>query len=150
MVLIMAGVITFLITSGYFTGDTFLLLLGASFLVGYLLMGYRRSLLVAGCCLSALAIFNSVVDHYATWMRGPLFFLLFGLAFAVVYLVEGVMGRSVRWPLWSALGFFGFSVFLVLVEFGYLAPGAEYWRYWPVVLIAWGLWLLAGSVRRQH
>ncbi len=148
--LIVAGVVTFIITSGLFAGDTFLLLLGVACLAGYVLMGYRRSLLVVGSLLSALAIFNSVADSYASWVRAPLSFLLFGLAFSVVYLVEAVMGRSVRWSLWVALASLGFSGFLVLVEFGYVAPGAEFWRHWPVVLIAWGLWLLAGSVRRQY
>lgn len=148
--LILAGVIAFIVSTGYFTGDAFLLLLGAALLAGYLLTGYRRGLLVAGSCLSALGIFNAVVDRYAAWVRAPLFFLLFGLAFAVVYLVEGVMGRSVRWSMWMSLASLGFSGFLILVEFGYLVPGPEYWRYWPAVLIALGLWLLAGSTRRQH
>lgn len=147
-VLIIFGLVIFGIQAGIITGDLVLILVGAGFMVCYTLSGYPTGLLVLGACLSAVGIYSGTAAYYASWMKGPLFLLLLGLAFSIVYLVETVIGKSSRWALYPTFGLLAAFGLLFALRSDHLVLNAALLRYWPVLLMAVGLWLILVPARR--
>ncbi len=146
-VLIVSGLVIFASMAGIITGDRFLIMVGVGLIVCYALYGYRTGLLVAGTCLSAVGIFTGTSAYYAPWMRGPLLFLLLGLAFSTVYLVETIIGKNSRWALYPTFGLLGVFGLLFLLRSDHPVLSTV-WGYWPVALIGLGLWLILVPARR--
>ncbi|MFO8059206.1 MAG: hypothetical protein R6U70_00910 [Bacillota bacterium] len=148
IVLVVSGLLIFAGTLGIVTRDLLLVLVGAGLMLCYTFSGYRTGFLVMGSCLSAVGIYTGTASYCVSWMRGPLLFLLLGLAFALVYLVEAVMGRSSRWPLFPATGFLLAFALLFASRSAHVALDVVLWKYWPVLLMMLGLWLILVPARR--
>ncbi|GEM_PF-5490833 len=105
-------------------------------------------LLVFGCGALAWGVHLYISQYYAPQMHRPMLFLLFGLGAALAYLTEVMLGSSVRWLLWGSLVLFMFAgIEFFHVMFYHPFPDG-FTRYWPVVLIALGLWLIIGVNQR--
>jgi hypothetical protein len=123
-------------------GGLVLLGLGVTFLIGRATTGRYGYAVPAGLliALGAYVGLHDVQDLRPT--QGPgLFFVLFGLGFALVYLIGG--RPEAVWPMFPAAIFLAFG----LIAFGVtsLAPLAAFgWMvsYWPAALVLVGLWLL--------
>jgi hypothetical protein len=143
LLLIALGVVLLIANLGWVRlgGATLFLGLSAAFLLARFLSGSYGFAVPAGI----LAGFGSYValeeagalpgDH------GGWFFILLGLGFVAVYVI-GLRPAAI-WPFFPAAALIGFGVLLEgLVAAWPLAALAWVASYWPVVLVAAGLWLL--------
>jgi len=131
-------------------GEPFLIGVGIAFIVAYYNSRRLLGFILAGSVLLALGLHSTLMDArlLAGTFEGGLFFLLLGAAFLVVYLVHTrVLAKPGRrnWPLVTGIVLWAVGAMTLLAENYYLLP-AEAWdlvaRFWPVLLIALGGWLL--------
>lgn len=122
-------------------GGTLFLALGLALLVARFATGNYGYAVPAGILLGfgsyvALEEVRALPPDGGGW-----FFILVGLGFLAVYVI-GLRPREV-WPLFPAAVALALGVLLArLVEITILAQFAWLARYWPVVLVVIGLWLL--------
>jgi len=116
--------------------------LGAAFAVGRLTTGRYGYAVPAGLLISLGAfIVAQSLDITQGTSSGGLFFVLFGLGFALVYLI-GLKPTAV-WPLVPAAILVAIGgVHLGLASLGPLASWSWIANYWPVALVLLGAWLL--------
>ena len=137
-ILVIAGIF-FLIVNLFpaVGGGAFLLLLGIAFLAAYFLGGRRLGFLIPGGILSGLGI--GVLLNTSTLLAGygGLVVLFLGLGFVFIWVFEGRQ----YWTLiaGAVLVFIG-AVSIASEVYGTRAE--DVLRWWPVVLIALGIWLL--------
>ncbi|MFO8059205.1 MAG: hypothetical protein R6U70_00905 [Bacillota bacterium] len=148
ILLVVGGLIVYFGQQGTMSGDLFFFILTGGLVLGYVVSGFRTGLLVAGSCSGALAIFVALSERSPLLATGFLFFLLFGLAFLVVFVVEYAVARRGRWALYPGFIITAFSAFVYVHESPHISISAAYWKYWPVLLIIGGLLMLYSSRRR--
>ena len=131
-------------------GPLFFVGLGAVFLAAYALGRRLLGFLIAGNILVAIGLFSAIdeLDVLPSTLSGALFFLMPGSAFIGVYVMRNraAYPQSRRgWALITGLALWAFAAFIFLVENAVLfssAAWASILRFWPVILILLGLWLL--------
>lgn len=149
-VLVVLGLVFFVGQFFALEGSLFLVGLGGALLAAYALGRRLLGFLIAGCVLLAIGVFAGI-DELALLpetIAGPLFFLMLGAAFVAVYVIHSRFSASWggrNWALITGLALWAFATFVFLVEnTALLSPTA--WdllgRFWPLVLIAIGLWQL--------
>ena len=117
LILIVVGGLILLGNLGFISGDLTLFVIGGAFLFFYGVSGKSRTerkigLLIPGMIVLAVGTFAFMDDHFNVapyW-----FFVSLGLAFLGIYLIHTRYGQGGKWPLYPALGLFGFSVFVLL------------------------------------
>ncbi len=147
-ILVGLGIYFLLLNTGVLGGDFFLLFLAAAFIAAYFALGRNLGMLIPGTVIGAIGTFSVVEDAgIIPGDGGPLFLLFLGIAFLLVWLIhtlpygEGWGGKN--WPLFPGgiLALLGVAFYiednLSLRE--RLAPVAPYW---PLILIAVGVWVL--------
>jgi hypothetical protein len=115
LILMSVGVLMLLGNLGVLGGEFMLLAIGAAFLIFYGLSGRepesrKVGLLIPGLIIIAVGLFaqfESRLDN-APYM----FFVFLGLAFLGVYLIHTRNIEGGKWPLFPALGLFGFAAFV--------------------------------------
>ena len=123
-------------------GGLFLIGLGAAFLIGRVTTGRYGYAVPAGILL-AIGTYLSLQDAQGArpMQGGGWFFALFGLGFALVYLIG--LRPSAVWPLFPATVLIGLALVLFGVgSLGALASLSWIVAYWPMALVLLGLWLL--------
>lgn len=131
--------------SKLFGGAFFLAMIGASFLVIYLMhRDFWWAIIPAGVLITLALV--TIVAPYNGTISGALFFFGLAVTFGVIGLMK--VGRSEKWP-WIPAGVcavIGFIVLatsggLVSVVFGYL---------WPALLLLVGVYLVFRSIRKPQ
>jgi len=73
---------------------------------------------------------------------GGAFFVLLGLGFLAVYVIGG--RPTIMWPILPSVALIGFGLFVQTVMFGWPLQGYAWLAdYWPLAVVAVGVWLLA-------
>jgi putative adhesin len=116
--------------------------LGAAFAVGRITTSRYGYAVPAGLLMSLGAfIVAQSLDIAQGTSAGGLFFVMFGLGFALVYIIG--LRPSAVWPLVPAAMLVGIGgVHLGLASLGPLASWSWIANYWPVALVLLGVWLL--------
>ena len=116
--------------------------LGAAFLAARVLTGRHGYAVPAGILLGFGAFIGlSESGVLAGRDAGGLFFIMLGLGFLAVYLIGAAPSRV--WPLIPAAALIGFGLLLQGATLGWsLVPFVWLAAYWPLALVAIGLWLL--------
>ncbi len=115
LILVSVGVLILLGNLGVLDGEFMLIAIGAAFLIFYGLSGREKEtrkvgLLIPGLIVIAVGLFAQFESRF---QNAPyLFFVFLGLAFLGVYLIHTRNEQGGKWPLFPALGLFGFSVFI--------------------------------------
>lgn len=125
-ILLALGIVLLLNQFGWIGPHVFLYFLVLGFFGGYRWAGaaHRYSnigLLIPGCILLAMALFNDIERLFdGLWLGPAWFFLLLAAAFLAVYFVHtrvsGTDKGSRQWPLYPAGGLLGFGIFITLVS----------------------------------
>lgn len=122
-------------------GEYALLVIGAVFLAGYAVLRVY-GLLIPGAIFLGLGV-GVAIEPTAGSGSGVLLGL--GLGFVGIYFVDFLVeGRRRWWPLIPGTILVGIGALLFLLG---SAESRELLRWWPLLLIALGVWLL---VRRKH
>lgn len=132
---------------GINAGGALFLALGLIFLVTRILTGQYGFAVPSGILLG----FGTYVMLEPTGILardGGWFFILLGLGFLAAYGI-GARPRE-TWPFFPAIGCVGFGIFISASSGGLFAPYAAVINYWPILLIALGVWLLVRSVGTSH
>lgn len=144
VILIVLGIVFLIgnLTPLPFTGALLFLGLGTAFLLARLLTGVYGLAVPAGVLLGFGSYLALEEFPLLTTARGGWFFIMLGLGFLAVYMIG--LRPQLIWPLFPAAVLTGFGVVLEgILEPALLAPLAPLAAYWPVWLIALGLWLIA-------
>lgn len=116
LILVIVGLFILLGNLGVLNGELTLLGIGTAFLIFYGVSGRDKEqrkigLLIPGLIILAVDMFALLETRYDA---APYFFFVFlGLAFLSVYLIHTKSVKNRKWPLYPALGLFGFSIFLL-------------------------------------
>ena len=122
-------------------GGALFLGLGAAFLVARILTGAYGLAVPAGILLGFGAYVSLEEARILPADTGGWFFLLLGLGFLAVYII-GLRPAAV-WPLFPAAILMAFGAMLMgLVQVEPFAQLVWLGAYWPLILVAIGLWLL--------
>ncbi len=120
--------------SNDFGGPLFLAIIGAAFIIVYLINRANWWAIIPGGVMVSLAVV-AASDRFLPGMQsGGLFFIGLGITFLVITLLPSPMGRM-RWPLIPGGVLFLMGVLLTLSETGLLNV------LWPVALILAGIYL---------
>lgn len=120
--------------SNDFGGPLFLAIIGAAFIIVYLMNRANWWAIIPGGVMVSLAVV-AASDRFLPGMQsGGLFFIGLGITFLVITLLPSPMGRM-RWPLIPGGVLFLMGVLLTLSETGLLNV------LWPVALILAGIYL---------
>lgn len=155
IILIVAGLLLLIGNLGLMEGNLTLIGIGAIFLIAY---GSSRKngkgnlgLLIPGLIVSAVGLF-ALMEQNLRFVsdRGYLFFAFLGTAFLFIYLIQTRREPNGRWPIYPALGLYGFALFIIAVEF----LDSDSVRFLmnnllPIVIIAVGVVLLVKSSWRS-
>ncbi len=115
LILVSVGVLMLLGNLGVLGGEFMLLAIGAAFLIFYGLSGRETvsrkvGLLIPGLIIIAVGLFAQFESQLE---NAPyMFFVFLGLAFLGVYLIHTRSIEGGKWPLFPALGLFGFAAFV--------------------------------------
>lgn len=115
LILVSVGVLILLGNLGVFEGEFILFAIGAAFLIFYGLSGRNTEsrkvgLLIPGLIIIAVGLFAQFESQLE---NAPyMFFVFLGLAFLGVYLIHTRSVDGGKWPLFPALGLFGFAAFV--------------------------------------
>lgn len=115
-------------------GRSFLLLVGVAFLLAYLLGGRNVGFLIPGSILSGLGLGALIASWLPGRESGGVVLLCLGLGFLAIWLFE-------RGQQWSLVPGGVLVVIGAVVSAGLLVQG-DVARWWPVVLVLVGLWVL--------
>ncbi len=161
ILLVVIGGISLLSNLGFYSGEFTLLIVGGLLLFMYYRSGdavYKRSqgLIIAGMIVTMVGLFAVVEENFALGDQdGYLFFIFLGIAFFLVFLVhtrhlDSLPVGKRRWPLYPAVGLWGFGLFVFLVEFleRDLAE-AILSNLFPVALIVIGVIMLVKAFRKN-
>ena len=145
IILVFAGLIVYSAQAGFMSGQLFLFLVALGLLVGYLYSNYRTGLLVGATCTAAVALFVTITEQWPELSGGWLFFFLIGMAFFTTFLVQRYVGTRAGWALYPGMALLAFAAFLYVEEAGHVTLSFAYWRYWPLILVVIGIYLLFSS-----
>lgn len=115
LILVSVGVLMLLGNLGMLDGEFMLLGVGAIFLIFYGISGRdndsrKVGLLIPGLIIIAVGLFAQLESRLD---NAPyLFFVFLGLAFLGVYVIHTRNIQGGKWPLFPALGLFGFAAFV--------------------------------------
>ena len=141
LVLIALGVI-FLTGNLVSVGGLLFLGLGLAFLIARFLTGAYGLAVPAGVLLGFGGFVALENADLLPGAGGGWFFIMLGLGFLAVYLIG--WRPAAIWPFFPATALVGFGLFTQgMLDLGPLAQFAWLGAYWPVALVAIGLWLLA-------
>lgn len=150
VILVIFGLLMLVAQAGTLSGEYLLLALGAVLIAAYYLTGFNAGFLISGSLLTAVTFYGLLTARgHMRIDGGAVFFLFIGLAFAFVYLVEKSVGNNSRWALFPAGGLLVFSGIIYLSESGYVHL-QDWGRYWPVIPILAGVWMLLGIGRSDR
>lgn len=142
VILVALGIVFLIANLGLVTlgGATLFLGLSAVFLLARFLSGSYGFAVPAGL-LAGFGSYLALVENGVLPEHGGWFFILLGLGFVAVYII-GLRPAAI-WPFFPAAALIGFGALLEgLVAAWPLAALAWVASYWPLALIAVGLWLL--------
>ena len=153
VILIMLGVI-FLVEQFFpdtFGGWMFLAGLGAIFLVAYVFT-QQYGFLIPGCILGGLSVGVALVETNAVTGPGSdgVVALSLGLSFFAIWLIDMLVarGRTAGW--WPLIP----GAFVTIAGAAVFSQNEawlqDYGKWWPVVFIVVGLWILLGRMRRPE
>jgi len=157
-ILLAIGIVNFASRQGWISGEYFLIGLGAVFLIAYLVRRRPIGLLIPACILIMLGLYANMQNSRVLFLNGNVegaaFFFFMAIAFYMIFLIHNARkestGKRAGWAAvtGTALAAFGIFVFaadrwditkwLVLVD-----------RYWPLILIASGLYLVFTKKHKQ-
>lgn len=115
LILVSVGLLMLLGNMGVLDGEFTLLAIGTAFLIFYGISGRdtetrKVGLLIPGLIIMAVGTFAQLESRFdnAPYM----FFVFLGLAFLGVYLIHTRNIQGGKWPLFPAIGLFGFAAFV--------------------------------------
>lgn len=122
--------------SNYFS--IFLFLVGILFLILYITLKTYGFLVIGGIA-SGLGL--ALLFQYKS---KTLFFIFSGLGFLLIYILGFLKKKSPKWPLLPACFLIGIGIYEELQRAGLIPYGIfkEILKYWPVILIIIGLYLI--------
>lgn len=116
-------------------GPSFLLLVGLAFLVTYFLAGRNVGFLIPGGIVAGLGLAVLLSQSFPGRESGGIVLLCLGLGFITIWLFERAHGWSlIPGGILVVIGAFVLSSELVQI--------GDVGRWWPVILILVGLWVL--------
>ena len=147
--LITFGIVMFLQVNFNLSGPWFLYALAASFLATHLVSG-SYGMLIPGCIISGLAAGIHLTVHYKGMMGTSLFFTSLGFSFLLIYIIDRLRRPSSIWPLIPGCILTGFGTTFFAIKKGWIQPSlfTNLFRFWPVILIGMGLYLIIRSLKR--
>jgi hypothetical protein len=158
VVLVVLGLVFFIGQFVDLEGPLFLVGLGLVFLAVYSLGRRLLGFVIAGWVLLAIGVFAGLDEANVLpgTVEGPVFLVLLGAAFLLVYLAHtrALASWGARnWPLIAGLVLWAIGALILLIENAVLLPPEArnvILRWWPLVLIAAGLWLLARRLQESR
>ncbi len=137
--------------------DFFLPGIGLTFIIFYIISGYKQSYLIPGLIILAISG-TSLLPRYVslpTFFEHTLFFYLLGTAFLLVYIIHTrARGekKARNWPLLPALILYFLGIFTYLLDKDVLP--AEYLErvdlLWPLALIITSLYIVAAHFSKKN
>jgi hypothetical protein len=153
LILIMLGVV-FLVQQLFpdaFGGWMFLAGLGAIFLIAYVLT-QQYGFLIPGCILSGLSVGVALIE--TNTVTGPgsdgVVVLSLGLSFVAIWLIDMLVARGRFGGWWPLIPGTILTVVGAAVFSNNEAWLQDYGKWWPVVFIVVGLWILIERWRRPQ
>lgn len=143
IMLILAGVVMMLSMFNIISGLNFLMLVGAGFLVAYILGGRLLGLLIPGCIVSSIGVFTYVTDNGIISRNSGEFFLLFlACAFFAVLLIHTMWIKTEDfgakyWPIFPGGG---------LTIAWVLAASRQYYIIQEIIKFAWPIALIIAGL----
>lgn len=143
IILIIAGIIFGLQTTNLLPGSSFLFILGAAFLAGYVVSGRKLGLLIPGCIITAIAAFSTLAEIFPNF-PGAYMLVFLGLAFISIYLIHtlrmsGKSFASSVWPLYPGSILLSIGFIILLLEDNILGLNARtIGLIFPILLILCG------------
>ncbi len=145
LIMLAVGALIFLWELDLLSADLMWIMAGLTVLAIRLWVIPHQGLVLLGWLGVAWGVHLHIHHFYGPQMYRPMLFLILGLGAVLAYLTEAILTYSSRWLLWVG------SVLLLLagVEVAHVwhyrvAPGGLE-RYWPIILVALGLWLVVGG-----
>lgn len=158
LVLIVLGLIIFLGNMNIIGGDYTLFIIGGAFSLAYFLSGEDTSkrkvgLLIAALIILMLGFFDLADNFIPSELSGTMFFTFLGTAFLLIYLLHTmhINNAKQKWPLYTAVIIYAFSLFIYLVEVVDLHIVEDYAeKYWPIIFIIAGAAVLFKGIGEKN
>jgi len=128
-----------------FGGAFFLAMIGASFLVIYIMHREFWWAIIPAGVLFTLALVT-IVSPYNGSLAGAVFFFGLAATFGVIGLMH--VGKAEKWP-WIPAGICALLGLIVLATSGALV-NSVFGYVWPAILLVVGVYLIIRSIRKQQ
>ncbi len=157
-ILLAVGIVNLASRQGWISGEYFLVGLGAVFLIAYFVRQRPIGFLIPACILIMLGFYSNMLNAGRLFLKGNVegaaFFFFMAIAFYMVFFIHNARkernGKRAGWAVVTGTALAAFGVFVFAAGHWDITKWlgmAE--RYWPLLLIAAGLYLVFTKKPKQ-
>jgi len=151
LILLAIGIVNFASRQGWISGDYFLIGLGAVFLLAYFVRQRPIGFLIPASILIMLGLYSNMQKASVFFLNekvaGSAFFFFMAIAFYMIFFIHNARnegeGKKAGWSVVVGTALAAFGIFVFVAGNWDIGKWLIFMdRYWPLILIAFGLYLV--------